>query len=159
MPQHKPVHPIFNNRWRPAIGFIAGILFCMLWNFATDTWRGFFDGTIYGKVVMENGNTSPQPVENIEISWSVGSDDKQCTPVFTNAEGEYRFEREVPIGHGLIMTAKYGKYGEIIEYVDGIKGVKWLFGFKRLGIPLSSGIPTQVDWTIPSIRAPTANSQ
>ena len=72
MPTHKPVHPIFNNRWQPVLGFIAGILISHLCGIAANIWRGYFDGTIYGKVVFENGDIDPQPVENIEISWSEG---------------------------------------------------------------------------------------
>ena len=104
MPTHKSVHPIFNNRWQPVIGFIAGILFSTLSGIAADIWRGFFDGTIYGKVVFENGDIDLQHAENIEISWSAGSVTKQCAPVFTNSKGEYRFDGEVPVGYNIYIV-------------------------------------------------------
>ncbi len=63
MPKHKTVHPILNNRWLPVLGFIAWILFSILSGIAENVWRGFFEGTIYGKVVMEKGDTAPQHVE------------------------------------------------------------------------------------------------
>ena len=148
---HKPIHPIFNNRRQPVLAFMAWILISHLNGIVADVWRGFFEGTIYGKVVMKNGDADPQQVENVEILWSAGSATKQVAPVFTNSEGEYRFDREVPIGYDITMTAKYGNNREIEKNVGEIEGVKWLLGSRRLGLPISSGIPKRVDWTIHAI--------
>ena len=130
------------------VDFIVSLLISILVGIAAEIWRLLFQGTIYGKVVLKNGDVSPQPLENIEISWNAGSATKPCTPVFTNSEGEYRFERDVPVGHYLSMTAKYGKHNEIRENVGEIEDVKWLFGIEHLGLPISSGAPKRVDFTI-----------
>ncbi len=37
-----------------------------------------------------------------------------------------------------------------LGYVGEIDGVKWFLGMPRLRLPLSSGIPKQVDFTIPT---------
>ncbi len=158
MATHKPVHPIYNNRWQPVLVFIAWILISHLNGIAANIWRGFFDGTVYGKVVMENSETSTLPIENVEITWYVGPGKKQSATVFTNSKGEYRFEHEVPIGYGITMTAKYGNNREIEENVGAIKGVKWLLGSKRLGLPISSGDPKQVDFVIPSMPSSAAGN-
>ena len=79
-------------------------------------------------------------------------------PVFTNSEGEYRFECEVPIGYYITMTAKYGNNREIEKNVGEIEDVKWLLGIRRLGLPISSGIPKQVDFVIPSMPSSTAGN-
>lgn len=158
MPKHKPVHPIFNNRWQPVLIFIAWILISHLNGIAANIWRGFFDGTVYGRVIMENGDVDPQQFENIEISWLVGYGTKQSNAVFTNSKGEYRFEREVPIEYHITMTAKYGNNCEIEENVGAIEGVKWLLGIRGLRLPISSGIPKRVDFVIPSISSSTVGN-
>ncbi len=145
MPKHKPVHPIFNNRWQPVIAFIAGILISHLWGAGADVWRGFFEGTIYGKVFIENGNTSQQNLEGIEISLDIIGSNKKCKPVLTNDMGEYRFDHNVPVGCYLWINVKYGKNQRHREYIDTIEGVKWLLGSRRLALPISSGIPKRVD--------------
>ena len=71
-----------NNRWQPVIAFIAGMLISHLWGAGADIWRGFFEGTIYGKVVMKNGDADPQQIENVKILWNAGSVTKQCVPRF-----------------------------------------------------------------------------
>ena len=159
MPKHKPVHPIFNNRWMPLIIVIAAILIDLFSGAAVYIWSGFFEGTIYGKVVMENGDTDSRRLENIEISWYTSDKIRQCKPILTNTIGEYRFERDVPVGYPLYMTAKYeigksGYYREIRKMVDEIEGVSWF-----LGLPLSSGIPKRVDFVIPEKPPPIFGNQ
>ncbi len=158
MPKHKPVHPIFNNRWQPLLAFIAWILISHLNGIVAGVWCGAFEGTIYGRVVMKNGDADPQQVENVEISWRVGPGTKQGAAVFTNSKGEYHFEHEVPIGYHITMTAKYGNNRKIEKNVGKIEGVKWLLGSKRLGLPISSGIPKRIDWTIHAIPVATAGN-
>ena len=118
-----------------------------------EVWCSFFRGTVYGKVVMENGDTDPRNLENVEISWSTKNIFKRCNPVLTDANGEYIFERDVPVGYYVSMRAKY-KTGNpvythtIYEGFDEIAGVRWF-----LGLPFSSGIPMRVDFVIPD-RSP-----
>ena len=107
---------------------------------------------------MKNGDADPQQIENVKILWNAGSVTKQCVPVFTNSEGEYRFECEVPIGYYITMTAKYGNNREIEKNVGEIEDVKWLLGIRRLGLPISSGIPKHVDFVIPSMPSSTAGN-
>ena len=148
-----------NNRWMPLLIIIAVILIYVFKGTATEIWSGFFEGTIYGQVVMENGDTDPRQLENIEISWFISDFVKKCKPVLTNSKGEYRFDRDVPIGYNLSMTAKYeigkpGYYREVHERVDEIEGVKWF-----LGLPFSSGILKRVDFVIPDIPPPIFGNQ
>ena len=146
MPKHKPIHPIFNNRWSPFLEWIAALLILMFLNVAANIWRGFFEGTIYGKVFIENGNTSQQNLEGIEISLDVIGSNKKCKPVLTNGMGEYRFDHNVPVGCYLWINVKYGKNQRHEEFIETIEGVKWLFGDRRfLALPISSGIPKRVD--------------
>ena len=144
MPIHKPIHPIFNNRWSPLFEWIAALLICMFLNVAANIWRGFFEGTIYGKVFIENGNTSQQNLEGIEISLEIAGN-KKCKPVLTNDMGKYRFDRNVPVGYYLWINVKYGKNQRYSEFIGTIEGVKWLLGSRRLALPISSGIPKRVD--------------
>jgi hypothetical protein len=148
------VHPIFHNQWAPLFIFIGWILFSLLVGTVKNVWCVIFEGAIYGKVVMENGDNVPQHVENIEISWDAGSNARKCNPVLTNSKGEYRFDRDVPVGHYLSMTARDRYHREIRINVGEIEGVKWF-----VGLPISSGIPKRVDFTIPAIPSPTAVNQ
>ena len=109
----------------------------------------FFKGTVYGRVVMENGDTDPSQLENIEISWSTNNFVTKCKPVLTDSQGEYIFDREVPVGYNVSMYAKYETGNPVYtrtvyEGLDGISGVRWF-----LGLPFSSGIPMRVDFVIP----------
>ncbi len=152
MAMHKPVHPILNNRWLPVVGFLVGILVSHLWGIGADVWRGYYKGTIYGTVVMVNADGVPQPVENVEISFDVINASEQCKPVLTNSQGEYRFDDVILVGYHVEITAKYENDREFREIISEIEGVKWLFGIRRLWLPISSGVPTRVDFTIPVSR-------
>ncbi len=173
MPIHKPVHPtqkrkhihpIFNNRWKPVTDYIIAILILMLIGIPKIIWSGFFDGTIYGTVVMANGDTDPRNYEEIEITWKASNTVKKSKPAIINTNGEYRFDRDVPVGEYITLTVKYGPIEngyrrEIKEYPGFLEGVKWLFGSERLGLPLSSGIPKRVDFTIPPVPTLTDDSR
>ena len=98
---------------------------------------------------MENGETDPEKLEDIEILWESKSFLNRGASVFTDAQGVYRFERRVPVGSYIPLTAKYetgtaGIYGVVYEGVDGIAGVRWFWG-----LPFSAGVPTRVDFVIP----------
>lgn len=145
----------FNNRWYPitilVLIFVMFIVIPILQAIVVDVWCSFFKGTVYGKVVMENGDTDPRKLENIEISWSTKNFFKRCNPVLTDANGEYIFERDVPVGYYILMYAKYETGNPvytrtIYEGLDEIAGVRWF-----LGLPFSSGIPMRVDFVIPNI--------
>ncbi len=146
-------HSLFNNRWYPitiiVLIIVMFILIPILKIIVVDVWCSFFKGTVYGRVVMENGDTDPRKLENIEISWSTDNIFTTCKPVLTDSQGEYIFEREVPVGGYVSMYAKYETGNPVYtrtvyEGLDGISGVRWF-----LGIPFSSGIPMRVDFVIP----------
>ena len=59
MPIHKPIHPIFNNRWSPAIEFVTDSLHFMLFGVAGvvlsvlyDCMVRFLKERIYGRVML-----------------------------------------------------------------------------------------------------------
>ncbi len=106
---HTPVHPILNERWWPVLIVVVSLMIDFFFGSPTELWSRFFEGTVYGKVVMENGDTDPSRLANIEISWHISNYAKKCKPVLTDSNGEYRFERDVPVHcESLSMTAKYG---------------------------------------------------
>ena len=146
---HKPIS-LFNNRTRP-IFKIGGILLLLIGiGIAREVWFSFFSGTLYGKCLIEHDDTPALPIENIEISWDAGTKIRRSTPVFTNTKGEYIFERKVPVGYNIVVTATFENDHHITKYVGEIEGVKWFLGIPWLRLPLSSGIPKRVDFTIPT---------
>ena len=152
---HTPVHPILNDRWMPVLIVVVSLMIDFFFGSPTEIWSRFFEGTVYGKVVLENRDTDPNRLANIEISWYISDFAKKCKPVLTDANGEYRFERAVPVNaESLSMTAKYeagrpGYYREVYQRVEGIEGVR-----RFLGLPISSGVPKRVDFVIPDIPPP-----
>ncbi len=115
-------------------------------------------GTVYGQVIQEDRGTNR--LENIEMSLSIGHSGEKWSPVLTNAKGEYRFEKCVPVHlKYIVIMAKYesgasGGTREITEIVDGIAGVK-----RFLGFPISSGTPKRVDFVIPDIPPPIIGNE
>lgn len=155
---HKPARKTFNYHYIP--GAIFGIATIILIFFGTsmEIWSRFFEGTIYGQVIREDGDTNR--LENIEISLNFEGDlirriPKRWRPVLTDAKGEYRFDNCISVNDKtVLLTVKYetetpGYYREIHNSVEGIEGVK-----RFLGLPISSGIPKQVDFVIPDIPPP-----
>lgn len=155
-----PVHPILNERWMPILIVVVSLMIDFFFGSPTEIWSRFFEGTVYGKVVMENGDTDPNRLANIEISLYISDFAKKCKPVLTDSNGEYRFERDVPVNaESLSMTAKYeagspGYYREVYQRVEGIEGVK-----RFLGLPISSGIPKRVDFVIPDMPPPILGNE
>ena len=97
-----------------------------------------------------NSETTTIPIERVEISYGAPNFTRLCIPVFTNAEGEFCFERDVPVGHDLTLTAKIGNNRCMREDMGEIERVKWFLGMRWLGLPVSSGVPKRVDFIVPS---------
>lgn len=168
----KKVPPIFSVQWSPVLivievcllGIIFGIIFGnsirifyfvlllnVVINVVKKKWRAFFKGTIHGKVAMKYNATTIIPLENIEISYSYPMAEPR-TPAFTDAAGEFRFEREVPLGRDFTLTAKIEKIGKnryVHQDIGEIEEVRWFLGRRWLGLPISSGIPKRVDFVVP----------
>ena len=155
---YKPVRKTFNYHYIP--GAIFGIATISLVFFGTSMgiWSRFFEGTIYGQVIREDGDTNR--LENIEVSLNFEDDlfrriPKKWRPVLTDANGEYRLYNCISVNDETVrLTVKYeteipGYYREIHSSVEGIAGVK-----RFLGLPISSGIPKRVDFVIPDIPPP-----
>ena len=155
---HRPVRTTNNYHYIPgAIFGIATIIFIFLGT-SMGIWSRFFEGTIYGQVIREDGNTNR--LENIEVSLNFKGDlirqiPKKWRPVLTNAKGEYRFNNCISVNRSTIyITVKYetetsGYFRKIGKDVEGIEGV-----IRFLGLPISSGIPKRVDFVIPDIPPP-----
>lgn len=163
----KKIHPIFNDRWNPVFIFIEVYLLCSIFGTAKGfiysvllgtlitvvkkKWRNFFKGTITGKVVVEQTDSTFTPLENIEISYSHPLLDPP-EPTFTDDAGEFCFERNIPLGKNFTVTAKIGNKNYIHQDVEEIEDVKWFFGARWLGLPISSGIPKRVDFVVSTVE-------
>ena len=159
------VHPVFNDRWTPLFAFIELNIFCSIFGMVRgisyslllgvlitmikNAWRKCFKGTIKGIVVLNQDRLSFIPLENIEVSYSHPLIDP-VTPVITNSSGEFRFERNVPVGRDFTVTAKIGSRKYIHQNVGELEGVKWFLGLRWLELPISRGIPKHVDFIVPS---------
>lgn len=117
-------------------------------NFIANKWLAAFNGTIYGKIVVKNNNTTIIPLKNIEISYNSPLLEKPGIPVFSDAEGRFRFERVVPVHKPITLEAKIGKDRLIYQHIGKIEGVKWFLGKPSLRLPLSSGVPKHVDFIV-----------
>lgn len=120
-------------------------------NFVIEKWRVAFYGTVYGKVVIKNNDTTTIPLKNIEISYSSPFLEKPAFPVFSDAKGMFRFERVVPVHKPITLEAKVEKE-HIYQHIGKIEGVKWFLGKPSLGLPLSSGVPKYVDFVISTCK-------
>lgn len=154
----RPPRTSFSYHHLPGIILGTALIIVMCWGATGEIWSRFFEGTIYGQVTREDGDTNR--LENIEVI--LGFSDrakekipKKWRPVLTNSKGEYRFENCVSINDEFInIKVKYesgvpGYYREISKNVEGIAGVR-----RFLGLPISSGIPKRVDFVIPDIPPP-----
>lgn len=159
----KTVHPIFNNRTLPIFEIFGVLLFLAAGGVVENIWRKSFTGTVYGKCLAKDSDTSLRskrikyvnsspyekyllsPVGNIKISWDAGSHGGMGSSIFTNYAGEYLFYREVPVGHNLFLVAIFENNRRITKSVPEIENVIWF-----LGLPMSSGSPKRVDFEIPS---------
>ena len=155
---HRPTRRTYSYHHLPEVIFGTVMIIVMFLGTSTEIWSRFFEGTIYGQVTREDGDSNR--LENIEIS--LGFSDlakekipKKWRPVLTNSKGEYRFDNCVSVNDQTIhLTVKYesgtpGYYRKIRKNVEGIEGVK-----RFLGFPISSGIPKRVDFVIPDIPPP-----
>ena len=154
---HSPTRSTYNTHQLPGVILGIALIIVMSWGAPKEIWSRFFEGTIYGQVTREDGNTNR--LENIEIF--IGSEfakkegPKKWRPVLTDSNGEYRFDNCVSVNRETIhITVKYetetsGYYREISKHVEGIEGVR-----RFLGLPISSGIPKRVDFVIPDIPPP-----
>ncbi len=112
--------------------------------------HAFFRGTIHGKVVMKNSDTTITPLRNIEVYFSYPTAEPR-KPVFTDATGKFRFECEIPIGKSITVSVKIRKTGKsrfIHQDIGEIEAVKWLLGKRWIGIPISSGDLKHVDFVV-----------
>lgn len=154
---HRPERTSFSYHNLPGVILGIVLIIAMFWGAPKEIWSRFFEGTIYGQVTREDGDTDR--LENIEIF--IGSElakkegPKKWRPVLTNSKGEYRFDNCVSVNRETIyLTVKYesgspGYYRKFSKNIDGIEGVR-----RFLGFPISSGIPKQVDLVIPDIPPP-----
>lgn len=155
---YRPARRSYSSHNLPGIILGTAMIIVMLWGLSGEIWSRFFEGTIYGQVTREDGDTSR--LENIEVSLLYIKMDnkkvpKKWRPVLTNSKGEYRFDNCVSVNDKTIyLMVKYesgapGYYREISKNVEGIEGVR-----RFLGFPISSGIPKRVDFVIPDIPPP-----
>ncbi len=114
-------------------------------HFVTERWRAAFYGTVYGKVVMKDSDTTTIPLKNIEISYNSSFLEKPGIPVFSDAKGMFSFERVVPVHKPITLEVKIEKDHIIYQHIGKIEGVKWFLGQPSLRLPLSSGDPKHVD--------------
>ena len=119
-------------------------------HFVTERWRAAFYGTVYGKVVMKDSDTTTIPLKNIEISYNSPFLEKPGIPVFSDARGMFRFERVVPVHKPITLEAKIEKDHILYQHIGKIEGVKWFLGQPSLRLPISSGDPKHVDVIVPS---------
>lgn len=139
-------------------GFIKALLCTLIFililhyviHFVTKRWRAAFYGTVYGKIVMENSDTTTIPLKNIEISYNSPFLVKPGIPVFSDAKGRFRFEHVVPVYKPITLEAKIEKDHIIYQHIGKIEGVKWFLGQPSLRLPISSGDPKCVDFVVSS---------
>lgn len=154
---HSPKRKTSDYRSIPMAIFGIAVIY-ISFGTSLEIWSRFFEGTIYGQVIREDGDTNR--LEDIEVSLNIEGDSfrripKKWRPVLTNAKGEYRLDNCVSVNDSTIrLTVKYetetpGYYREIHNLVEGIEGVR-----RFLGLPISSGIPKRVDFVIPDIPPP-----
>ena len=158
IPTHRPARRTYSYHYVPEVILGTVMIIVMFLGPSTEIWSRFFEGSIYGQVTREDGNTNR--LENIEVYLGFTGDStkripKKWRPVLTNSNGEYRFDNCVSVNSNTVrITVKYetetpGYYREIRNRVEGIEGVR-----RFLGLPISSGIPKRVDFVIPDIPPP-----
>ena len=119
-------------------------------DFAAKEWRDAFNGTVYGRVFIENNDTKIIPLKNIEVSYNSPFLDKPGVTVFTDGEGKFCFEDVVPVHKPITLEARVGENRLIYQHIGRIEGVKWFLGQPSLKLPLSAGEPMHVDFVVPT---------
>lgn len=119
-------------------------------DFAAKEWRAAFNGTVSGRVFIENNDTKIIPLKNVEISYSSPFLEKPGVPVFSDVKGRFRFEDVVPVHKPITLEAKIGEDRILYQHIGRIEGVKWFLGQPSLKLPLSSGEPMHVDFVVPT---------
>lgn len=113
-------------------------------------WRAAFNGTVYGRVFIENNDTKIMPLKNVEVSYNSPFLEKPGAPVFSDVKGRFCFEDVVPVHKPITLEAKIGEGRIIYQHIGRIEGVKWFLGQPSLKLPLSSGAPMHVDFVVPN---------
>ncbi|MYF98286.1 hypothetical protein F4212_04000, partial [Candidatus Poribacteria bacterium] len=91
----RPVRSTFNLHHLPWILLGTAVIIFSLWGKSMEVWGSFFEGTIYGQVTREDGDTNR--LHNIEISIAYSDFAKKIEPVLTNSIGKYRFDNCIPV--------------------------------------------------------------
>lgn len=117
-------------------------------DFTAKEWRDAFNGTVQGRVFIENNDTKIIPLTNIEVSYNSPFLEKPGVPVFTDREGRFCFEDVVPVHKPITLEARVGEDRMIYQHIGRIEGVKWFLGQPSFKLPLSSGEPMHVDFVV-----------
>ena len=128
-------------------GFFILIILVVFFQIIKPFWNWRIAGTIYGKVVFDNRTILPDVMSDIKLTCGKLHKKKPYSQTITNISGEFHFNRKVPLGSKLRITADFGDK-KISHTVDQIEGVKWLFGVSYFGLPISTGNAKRVDFTI-----------
>ncbi len=134
-------------RWLVSMTIIFTII--SVYSFVAGKWRREIKGTVFGEVVIKDGDKTIRPLNNIEVYYNSPFLDKPGEPVFTDVHGKFRFENVVPVLKPITLEAKIGKDRIIYQHIGKIEGVKWFLGIPSLKLPLSSGEPKRVDFVVP----------
>lgn len=119
-------------------------------DYAAKEWRDAFNGTVQGRVFIQNNDRKIIPLKNIEVSYNSPFLEESGVPVFTNREGRFSFENVVPVHKPITLEARVGEDRLIYQHIGRIEGVKWFLGQPSLRLPLSSGEPMHVDFVVPT---------
>ena len=129
---------------------ILVITIVLVRDYAAQKWRAAFNGTVYGRVFIQNNDRKIIPLKNIEVSYNSPFLEESGVPVFTDREGRFSFEDVVPVHKPITLEARVGEDRLIYQHIGRIKGVKWFLGQSSLRLPLSSGEPRHVDFVVPT---------
>ena len=139
-----------NEVYGGLISLILTITMFSARDFAAKKWRDAFNGTVYGRVFIENSDTKIIPLKNVEISYSSPFLEKPGVPVISDVDGKFCFENVVPVLKPITLEAKIGEDRVMYQHIGRIEGIKWFLGQPSLKLPLSSGEPMHVDFVVPS---------
>ncbi len=68
-----------------------------VYDFVAGKWRSAIKGTVFGEVVIKDGDKTISSLNNIEIYYNSPFLDKPGEPVFTDVDGKFHFENVVPV--------------------------------------------------------------
>ena len=139
-----------NEVYGGLISLILTITMFSVRDFAAKKWRDAFNGTVYGRVFIENSDTKIIPLKNVEISYSSPFLEKPGVPVFSDVKGRFCFENVVPVHKPITLEARIGENRLVYQHIGRIEGVKWFLGQPSLKLPLSSGESMHVDFVVPT---------